>query len=115
MKSIGWLLVILGAVSFVLSFIGYNYEYLMWMDNWGVEVGWAIRAAMVVAGGVLILLGMKSEAGATEAMEPVQSAPQPELQPEPQGFEPQDPGPQGFESQDSDPQDFEPDTTPDKE
>ena len=112
MKSVGWLLVIFGAVSFVLSFIGYNFSLLMWIDNWGVEAGWAIRAAMVVAGGVLILLGMKAESGAVEAMEPAPTMEtvQPEAQAEPQGFEPQDSESQGFE-----PQDFEPERAPEKD
>lgn len=102
MKSVGWLLVIFGAGSFVLSLIGYNFSLLMWIDNWGVEAGWAIRAAMVVAGGVLILLGMKAESGAVEAVEPAPAMEpaQPEPQVEPQGFEPQD---------------FEPETAPEKD
>ena len=102
MKSIGWLLVILGAGSFVLNLIGYEFELLMWIDNWGVEAGWAIRGAMVVAGGVLVFLGMKSEAGATAAKpaQPVEQR-EPELQ--------------GFESQETEPQGFEPEASVDKE
>ena len=92
MKSIGWLLVILGAGSFVLNLIGMEFRYLMWIDNWGVEAGWAIRGAMVVAGGVLLFLGMKSEAAAAEPAQPAGPAgyqqPEPE-ETEPQGFEPQ--------------------------
>ena len=66
----------------------------MWIDNWGVEAGWAIRGAMVVAGGVLIFLGMKSEAGATAA-EPAQPVEQHE--PELRQSEPQETESQGFE------------------
>ena len=92
MKSIGWLLVFLGAGSFVLNLIGYEFKLLMWIDNWGVEAGWAIRGAMVVAGGVLLFLGMKGETAAEATAEPAQPAefqqPEPE-ETEPQGFEPQ--------------------------
>jgi hypothetical protein len=92
MKSIGWLLVILGAGSFVLHLIGREFTYLMWIDNWGEEAGWAIRGVMIVAGGVLIFLGMKSDAGAAVIAEPAQPVepqePEP-LETEPQGFEPQ--------------------------
>lgn len=94
MKSIGWLLVILGTGSFVLNLIGMEFKYLMWIDNWGVEAGWAIRGAMVVVGGVLVFLGMKSEA-AEEPAQPAEPAEfqQPEPQEtEPQGFEPEIPG-----------------------
>ncbi len=101
MKSIGWLLVFLGVGTFVLNLVGYEFELLMWIDNWGVEIGWAIRGALIVAGGVLVFFGMKSEAGAAETAEPAQPAPQPEpQQPEPQGFEPQG---------------FEPEMSPEKE
>ena len=92
MKSIGWLLVILGVGSFVLNLIGMEFTYLMWIDNWGVEAGWAIRGAMIVAGGLLLFLGMKTEAAAEEAVQPAEPA---EMQPpeaqkyEPQGFEPE--------------------------
>jgi hypothetical protein len=95
MKSIGWLLVILGAGSFVLNLIGMEFRYLMWIDSWGVEAGWAIRGAMIVAGGGLIFLGMKSEAGAEATAEPAQPAEFQQPEPpetEPQGFEPE-----GFE------------------
>jgi hypothetical protein len=57
MKGIGSLLVLLGAGSFVLNMVGYEFSLLMWIDNWGVEVGWAIRGAMVVAGGALWYFG----------------------------------------------------------
>lgn len=63
MKKIGWLLVVLGAGSLGLDLIGYEFSLLMWIDNWGVEAGWAIRGVMVVAGGVLVFMGMKAKAG----------------------------------------------------
>ena len=88
MKIIGWLLVILGPGSFVLNLIGYDFKLLMWIDNWGVEVGWAIRGAMVVAGGGLLFLGMKSEA-AEAAVEPAEPYLSESQETESQGFEPE--------------------------
>jgi len=63
MKNIGILLVFLGAGSFVLNMVGYEFSLLMWIDMWGVEAGWAIRGAMVAVGGLLFFLAMKGEAG----------------------------------------------------
>lgn len=83
MKSIGWLLVILGAGSFLLNLFGIEFKYLMWIDNWGVEAGWAIRGALIVAGGVLLFLGMKSGTGAAAPATPVAPvAPAPPVAPE---------------------------------
>ncbi|UCH74149.1 MAG: hypothetical protein JSU82_17870 [Rhodospirillales bacterium] len=98
MKSIGWLLVIFGAGSFVLNLIGMEFRYLMWIDSWGVEVGWAIRGALIVVGGALLFFGMKSEAAGAAAApaEPTgpaaPAAPEPAIEAGPAGgpgFEPQ--------------------------
>ena len=93
MKSIGWLLVVLGAGSFVLNLIGMEFRYLMWIDNWGMEIGWAIRGALIVAGGVLLFLSMKAGTAA-EAPAAHVSPPEPasSVEPEPtesQEFDPQ--------------------------
>jgi len=54
MRSIGSFLILLGAGSAVLYFIGYEFRYLMWIDNWGETVGWGIRGALVVVGGAMM-------------------------------------------------------------
>ena len=61
MKSIGGLMVLFGAGSIVLGFIGYEFTLMMWVDNWGPTVGWIIRGALIVVGGALWLMGAKSE------------------------------------------------------
>ena len=62
MQSIGGLLVLLGAGSFVLHYMGREFTLLSWVDNWGVGVGNGIRIAMIVVGIAVWLLGRKSEA-----------------------------------------------------
>lgn len=62
MKNIGILLLLAGAGSFALNLIGIELKFLLWIDMWGKETGWAIRGAMIVVGGLLIFLGMRSEA-----------------------------------------------------
>lgn len=61
MKKIGGYLFFFGVGSIVLSFMNMQFIILAWVDMWGPEVGWAIRGAMIVGGGVLWLLGKKQE------------------------------------------------------
>lgn len=61
MKSIGGWMVIFGAGSFVLGFIGYEFTLLMWIDNWGPAVGLIIRLALIVIGSALWLSGSDEE------------------------------------------------------
>ena len=65
MKKLGSLLLFFGVGTIVLNLIGYEFAILAWIDNWGETVGWGIRAAMIVAGGALFVLGQRAEAGAT--------------------------------------------------
>lgn len=60
MVSIGGFIALAGIISIVLSFINYNLRILMWIENWGPTVGWIIRIGLVVAGGVLVLIGRLS-------------------------------------------------------
>jgi len=62
MKSIGGLMVLFGAGSIVLGFIGMEFTLLMWIDNWGPTVGWAIRGVLIVVGAVLWVMGPDEEA-----------------------------------------------------
>lgn len=50
MKSFGSLLMFFGIGSIVLNFVGYEFSLLMWIDNWGETVGWAIRGGMIAIG-----------------------------------------------------------------
>jgi len=55
--KIGGLLALFGVLSSVLYLIDFNLRILMWIDNWGVTVGWGIRIAMIVIGVLLFLVG----------------------------------------------------------
>ena len=54
MQSIGWLLLLLGVGSFVLNWLEREFVLLMWIDNWGPEVGLMIRIGLIVLGAILI-------------------------------------------------------------
>ncbi len=66
MKQFGGLLFMFGAGSIVLGFVGYEFSLLMWIDNWGTAVGWAIRAAIIVAGGALWMLAKSKKVAQSE-------------------------------------------------
>lgn len=59
-----------GVGSVVLYFLNMEFFFLAWIDIWGPTVGWAIRVALVVVGGALYLMGMKSD-GSTEDTEEI--------------------------------------------
>ncbi|HPA72391.1 MAG TPA: hypothetical protein PKY31_08985 [Spirochaetota bacterium] len=59
-KSLGAFLAFAGIASIVLHFINWNLKILMWIDMWGSTVGWIIRVGLIIAGGILYLLGSRS-------------------------------------------------------
>ena len=64
MRSFGWFLLIYGAISAALKLLqlGVVLLILVWVDFWGPEIGWAIRIAMMVVGGVLVGLSYRKPA-----------------------------------------------------
>jgi len=62
MKNIGIYLIIAGIGSIALNQFGYEFRLLMWIDNWGETVGWAIRGGAIVVGAALIFLGRNAKA-----------------------------------------------------
>lgn len=57
MRSIGALMVLLGAGSFALEFLNMEFFLLGWVNNWGADVGHSIRIALFVVGAVILLIG----------------------------------------------------------
>ena len=64
MKNIGGTMFFFGVVSAVLYFLNYELVLLAWIDSWGPIVGWVIRGALAVVGGILWLAGNKAETAA---------------------------------------------------
>ena len=62
MKSIGSLLFILGAGSFVLNMLGMQFTVLQWIDNWGETTGLGIRVGLIAVGAGLWFVGRKQQA-----------------------------------------------------
>lgn len=63
MRQFGLLLVVLGLVSIGLQVFNMNVRYLIWVDNWGTNVGWGIRAGLVVLGAILMVAGKPKSKG----------------------------------------------------
>ena len=61
MKQLGGTMFLFGIISAVLHFINYELVILIWIDSWGPTIGWIIRGALVVVGGVLWLVANKAE------------------------------------------------------
>ena len=60
LSSIGAFLALAGVASIALNFFNYNLRILMWIDTWGSTMGWVIRVGLIIAGGVLYLIGSRS-------------------------------------------------------
>jgi len=59
MRGLGGLLVLLGAGSFVLKYLGREFSVLTWIDQWGPTTGNAIRGGCIVLGLILWFAGRK--------------------------------------------------------
>lgn len=55
--SLGAFLALAGVVSSILYFIGFNLKLLIWIDNWGPEIGWVIRIGSIVLGVAIYIFG----------------------------------------------------------
>jgi len=64
MQSIGGLLVLLGAGSFVLHFMNMEFRLLSWVDTWGAGTGNGIRIGMIVVGAIVWYFGRSSQSSA---------------------------------------------------
>ena len=59
MRSLGLLLLLVGAGLLADHFAGLNLEFLGWVNNWGEYVAWAIRVGPVLLGLLLMAGGKK--------------------------------------------------------
>lgn len=61
MKKIGSIMVFYGAFAIILNFFDAVPRIMFWIYNWGETIAWAIKIAFVILGGILWLIGNKSE------------------------------------------------------
>ena len=61
LSSIGAFCILAGIISSVLQLIGYELRMFRALDQQGPAVAWGVRIGFVVVGGVLVMLGPKSQ------------------------------------------------------
>lgn len=61
MRSLGFLLIILGVGSFILHSMDMEFKLLQWVDNWGIDTGNIIRVAAALVGAILVFLSMRKK------------------------------------------------------
>lgn len=59
----GALLALLGLMSSVITFVGYELRVLMWIDLWGPLVAWGIRLGLIVGGSATYLVAIRFDKG----------------------------------------------------
>ena len=53
MNRIGSILIALGVAAIIMDFFNYVPSLLFWMYEWGNDIAWIIKIALVVVGGCL--------------------------------------------------------------
>ena len=61
LKSIGEIFFLFGAGSSLLSFLNMEFFFLMWIDNWGTDVGWGIRIGLTIIGAALWIISKRHD------------------------------------------------------
>ena len=73
MKLLGLILLFFGVGPAIAEYLGRDIVAFAWIDNWGLEIGFIIKAALIAFGAALFLPGEK---------------PQPKPRPAPPGWTP---------------------------
>lgn len=64
MRRWGFFLIGMSIASAVLPLMGFQLMLLGWVDMWGPDAGWLIRALLVGIGVVMVLKARSAEGGA---------------------------------------------------
>ena len=67
MRNIGSFMALLGIAAIVMNYLDRVPRLLVWINNWGENVAWAIKIGLVVVGGALYFFGPKEEEVAEES------------------------------------------------
>ena len=61
MRFFGAFIMVVGLLSAAVYFLGMNFVFLNWINNWGPGVAWAIRGGIVVLGLIMYIAGKPSD------------------------------------------------------
>ncbi len=69
MKGIGIILILVGVVSIGLNLFGtgIDLKVLTWVDQWGTNIGWAIRGGVLGLGILLWIIGQSTSSSESKA------------------------------------------------
>jgi len=67
MKTLGLWLVIFGIGSIALNMMNLEFKILMWIDNWGRDVGLLIRGGLTALGVALFVMAMRQKSASAAA------------------------------------------------
>ncbi|MFN8578988.1 MAG: hypothetical protein U0354_19340 [Candidatus Sericytochromatia bacterium] len=58
-SQLGVFFTIMGAGSFILNLIGFQFKLLIWIDHWGTSTGFLIRIGLIIVGAILFFVTLK--------------------------------------------------------
>ena len=61
MRFFGAFIMVVGLLSGAVYFLGMNFIFLNWINNWGPNVAWAIRGGIFMLGLIMYIAGKPSE------------------------------------------------------
>jgi hypothetical protein len=61
MRFFGGFIAVVGILAIVLPYVGMNFMFLNWINNWGPGVAWGIKIGIVVVGAIMYIAGKPSD------------------------------------------------------
>ena len=61
MRFFGGFIAVVGMLAIVLPYVGMNFMFLNWINNWGSGVAWGIKIGIVVIGAIMYIAGKPSD------------------------------------------------------
>jgi hypothetical protein len=60
---VGFLLVVIGFLSMIVSVVGLKFSFLLFLESWGSLVGFVIKLMIILVGFILTYLGQTNFSG----------------------------------------------------
>lgn len=61
MRFFGAFIAVVGLLSSAVHFLGMNFMFLNWINNWGSGVAWGIRGGIILLGLIMYIAGKPSD------------------------------------------------------
>jgi hypothetical protein len=60
---VGFLLVVIGFLSMIVSVVGLKFSFLLFLETWGALVGFVLKLFIIITGFILTYLGQTNFSG----------------------------------------------------